>query len=59
MFSGEPFRLPLEIGVQGRIERIVMTRKQQRFELAADKEPSTVELDPNTWILMDARFERR
>lgn len=57
--EGEPFRLPLEIGVQGRIERIVMTRKQQRFELAADKEPSTVELDPNTWILMDARFERR
>ncbi len=45
--------------VQGKIEKVVMTRKQQRFELAADKEPSSVELDPNTWILMDAHFEKR
>jgi len=24
-----------------------------------DKEPAAVTLDPNTWVLMDARFEKR
>jgi aminopeptidase N len=59
---GEAFRLPLEVAVkspQVRIEKIEMTGKQQKFEIAADKEPASVELDPNTWMLMDAKFGRR
>ena len=60
---GEAYRLPLEIGVTvdstTKIEKIEFTQKQQRFELAADKEPTTVALDPNTWVLMDARFVKR
>jgi aminopeptidase N len=60
--AGEAFRLPLEIGVKGqgvRIAKIEMTGKQQKFEIAADEEPSSVELDPNTWMLMDAKFTKR
>ncbi len=57
---GEAYRLPLEIGLDGtRIEKIELTQKQQRFTLAAEKEPATVTLDPNTWTLMDARFGKR
>ncbi len=59
--AGDAFRLPLEIAVknrQVRIEKIEMTAKQQRFEIAAGEEPEAVELDPNTWMLMDARFAK-
>jgi aminopeptidase N len=60
---GEAYRLPLEIGVtiDGalKIEKIDFTQKQQRFELTAEKEPATVTLDPNTWVLMNARFDKR
>ncbi len=56
--SGDAYRLPLQIGIGGNIEKIEMDRKRQHFEIAAAAEPSTVELDPNTWILMDASFSR-
>lgn len=55
--SGDAYRLPLEIGYGDRVEKIEMTQKAQRFEIAADKEPASVVLDPNTWILMGAKFE--
>jgi aminopeptidase N len=53
---GEAYRLPLEVGISDRIEKIEMTRKEQTFEIASDNEPASVVLDPNTWILMDAKF---
>ncbi len=60
--AGEAYRLPLEIGVTidgtQKFEKIEFTQKQQRFEFAADKEPTTVTLDPNTWMLIDARFSK-
>ncbi|MBI1764776.1 MAG: M1 family metallopeptidase [Acidobacteria bacterium] len=60
---GEAYRLPLEIGITTdgitQLEKIEFARKQQRFELAADKEPALVALDPNTWVLMTARFGKR
>lgn len=61
--SGDAYRLPLEIGVSAatgaepKIEKIEMTAKEQKFQIPADKPPSAVTLDPNTWILMDARFQ--
>jgi len=63
--AGEFYRLPLEIGIatEGerrlRIEKIDMTRKDGRFEFDAEKEPSSVVLDPNTWLLMELRFAKR
>jgi hypothetical protein len=35
------------------------TARSQKFEIAVDKEPSSVELDPNVWVLMDSKFSRR
>jgi aminopeptidase N len=53
---GDAYRLPIQVGIAQRIEHIEMTAKRQRFEIAADKEPQAVTLDPNTWLLMDAKF---
>jgi len=63
--AAEAYRLPLEVGLtlEGaqppRIEKIEMIQKQQRFEIAAEKEPAAVALDPNTWVLMELRFGKR
>ena len=57
--AGDAFRLPLDVAVAGKMEHIEMTAKTQRFEIAAAREPPTVELDPNVWVLMDASFTRR
>jgi aminopeptidase N len=57
--SGDAFRLPMEVAVAGRIERIEMTEKTQRFAIAAEKEPAAVDLDPNVWVLMDAKVAKR
>jgi aminopeptidase N len=63
--KGNPFRLPLEIGIVAdsaaagtpgaapRTEKIEMNKARQRFEIAADKAPREIILDPNTWIMMD------
>ena len=60
---GEAYRLPLEIAVTvpgaPPIQRIEFNGKSQKFEIPADKEPSSVELDPNVWVLMDSKFTRR
>lgn len=59
---GDAYRMPLEIGYtvddSQKIGKIEMTGKQQRFEIASDKEPASVALDPNTWMLMEARFSK-
>lgn len=62
---GEPYRLPLEVGISlagaqpPKIERIEMTGQQQRFAIASGREPASVELDPGTWMLVDAKFGKR
>jgi aminopeptidase N len=57
---GEPYRLPMEVAAgDGKPARIEITAKQQHFEIDAEKEPGPVELDPGTWVLMDARVEKR
>ena len=62
--TGVAYRLPLEVavtlpGAPPEIQRIECTAKSQKFGLDADKEPSSVELDPNVWVLMDSKFTRR
>jgi aminopeptidase N len=63
--ASQAYRLPLQMGVfvegvpQMRVEKIEMTQKHQRFQIASEKEPSAVALDPDTWVLMDAKFTRR
>ena len=57
--NGGAYRLPLEIAVGDSTTKVEMTQKQQSFEIPAAKDPGTVTLDPNVWILMDAKFEKQ
>lgn len=60
--SGEPYRLPIEIGITVggalKVEKIELSQKAQRFEIAVDKEPDHVVIDPNTWLLAEMKFGR-
>jgi aminopeptidase N len=57
---GDAFRLPVQVAIAAEgLVNIRMTAKQQRFEIPAAKEPSAVTLDPDTWLLMDAKFSKR
>ncbi len=55
---------PLEGGVHGatrppRFEVIDVEGREGRFTIPVPAEPLDVVFDPNTWLLMDAAFERR
>jgi aminopeptidase N len=66
--GGAPYRLPLEIGLMNgssqprveRVEKVELSAATGQFQIAAAEEPSSVTLDPNTWMLMQvAEFARR
>jgi aminopeptidase N len=48
---GEPYRLPLDIGFSGRVERVELLENKQHFSIPADLAPSEIVLDPKTWLL--------
>lgn len=57
--TGLPYRLPLQVGIAGatgapRMERIELKDRAGRFTIAADTEPVSVTLDPDSWMLMEA-----
>ena len=57
--NGAAYRLPMEISLgDRRIEKVEFTQKRQTFEFAAEAEPRSVTLDPNTWVLMNASLTR-
>jgi aminopeptidase N len=61
---GDAYRIPMEVavtvdGAPPAIRRIECTAKSQKFEIPVDREPSSVELDPNVWVLMDSKLTRR
>ena len=54
--AGEPFRLPIEIGItdsgpKARVERVELSARDGRFTFAAATAPTSVELDPNIRLL--------
>jgi aminopeptidase N len=57
--QADVYRLPLEVAVGNRVERVLMTERTQRFEFAASQQPAKVELDPGTWVLMQSKIEKR
>ncbi len=48
---GEAYRLPIEVALDGRIEKFEMTARQQRLEIPSDRAPTSVTFDPNTCLL--------
>ena len=54
--AGDAYRVGLDIGISGeegtgRVERVEMTGKSQRFEITVEGTVTGVELDPETWLL--------
>ena len=62
--DGSLFEMPLEIGIyfedqdRPQIEVIQVNEQSNVFTIEVDAEPNNVILDPNTWVLMDAEFEK-
>jgi aminopeptidase N len=62
---GDPYRLPVEVGMTlpgstaPKTEKLQFTQKRQHFEIAADQEPASVELDPSVWLLMDSSLTKK
>ncbi|HTS64320.1 MAG TPA: M1 family metallopeptidase [Candidatus Acidoferrales bacterium] len=52
---GDPYRLPMEVSLAGQIEKIDFSAKSQTFQFTHGKSPAAVELDPDTWVLMESR----
>jgi aminopeptidase N len=62
--GGNAYRMPIDVGVAfdgqpPRTERIQVNNRQNRITIASDREPASVTLDPNTWMLMEATFVKR
>jgi aminopeptidase N len=57
--SGDAYRLPVEVAIAGKVSRVEMTAREQKFALDCDSEPAAVDLDPNVWLLMRAKVVKR
>ena len=58
--AAEPFTVPLDIGITVagtslRVERVELAGRTSRFAFAADREPTSLVLDPDVNLLMDGR----
>ena len=63
--EGGLFTVPLEIGVYGegdlvpaQVTTVEVSEGVHRFEIAVEREPADVRLDPNTWLLFRGEFLR-
>jgi aminopeptidase N len=56
--SSPEYRLPIEIAIGDRVEKLELRERQQSFEFAAEKEPGVVRLDPGTKALINADFKK-
>ncbi len=62
--DGSLFDMPIEIGIyykgqdRPQIEVVQVNKKSNTFTINVDSEPKNIVLDPNTWVLMDADFEK-
>ena len=61
--DGTTFRMPVELGIYGagepQIERLQVDERKTRFTIALEEPPTTVVLDPNSWVLMESELARR
>ncbi len=62
--AGEPFQLPVEIGITDasgklRVERAELSTRSARFTFSAEQEPAGLTIDPNVRSLLDGRLMRR
>jgi aminopeptidase N len=62
---GYTFEMPVQLGIYfvgeaaPRVEVLRVDEVSNRFMIPVDREPVSVVLDPDTWVLMQAEFQRR
>lgn len=57
---GDPFRLPIEVALSStRIVKLDFAATQQSFEIPCEQDPGAIALDPDVWLLLDAKVTRR
>jgi len=62
--DGSVYKMPLEIGLyingqsSPRIELVHVDNKSNMFTIKVEEEPESIELDPHTWVLMEADFTK-
>ena len=58
--TGDLYRLPIEVGwtlkagEAMKVEKAMLSERTARFTFAAEAEPASVTIDPDTWLLMEA-----
>ena len=62
--EGDLFRMPVQIGISveeepRRIETVLIEAVRNQYTLPLEARPSSVVLDPDTWLLMDGALEPR
>ena len=63
--AGYSFQMPVQVGIYAedesrpRVEVLQVNEINNRFTISVDREPAAVVLDPYTWVLMEAEFEKR
>ena len=62
--SSDPYRLPVEIsfapaGAPPKFATLQVTAREQHFEISSDRNPASVEIDPNTALLAQTNFARQ
>lgn len=61
---GYTFEMPVQLGIYldgeatPRMEVLRVDELSNRFTIPVDREPASVVLDPDTWVLMEADFQR-
>lgn len=62
--DGSFFEMPVQVGIKYpgkntmQVELLEVNKKSNSFTIKVEAEPEALVLDPNTWVLMDADFER-
>jgi len=60
----EPFRFPLDLGVEGedgsvhRVETVQVSQRDETFQFPSEEPPSQIVLDPDTWLLFQGELAK-
>lgn len=62
--DGSLFKMPVQVAIYSStgkpvVKTLQVSEKRNEFILSVDSEPDNIELDPNHWVLMEAKWNRK